>query len=201
MFSLDVSYMQQKLNFTDFANQRWNAAAIYITDGQYTFFIKRSELMKSFKGHVAFVGGNRADGELTPLETAQREFWEEAQLESNFLQPLGLLPTVATGERVEIAPVVMWSNRPITQWMLEVKSNGEWDFCLAVKNEYLFNAKHWKRAGLYYVQQPVRDVYFCPLAPQDFEANIIHKEGLVLWGATARMIRNLVEVLALPLES
>jgi hypothetical protein len=78
--------------------------------------------------------------------------------------------------------------------MSQAKSNGEWDFCLAVKNDYLFNAKHWSRAGLYYVNQSVRDVYFCPLAASVFQANIIHKEGLVLWGATARMVRNLVEV-------
>jgi ADP-ribose pyrophosphatase YjhB (NUDIX family) len=194
MYSLDLTLLQQKLNFTDYANQNWNAAAVFITDGQYTFFIKRSELMKSFKGHIAFVGGNRTHGEATPLVTAKREFVEETQLPPEFLLPLGLLPVVATGERAAIAPVVMWSKLPILEWMYQAKSNGEWDFCLAVKNDYLFNAKHWSRAGLYYVNQPVRDVYFCPLAASVFQANIIHKEGLVLWGATARMVRNLVEV-------
>jgi 8-oxo-dGTP pyrophosphatase MutT (NUDIX family) len=201
MLSLDLKYMQQKLNFTNYANQNWNAAAVLITDGEYTFFIKRSELVKSFKGHVAFVGGNRLSTELTPLETIEREFMEETALGSDFLLALGLLPVVSTGERVEIAPVVMWSSRPILEWFANATSNGEWDFCLAVKNDFLFNAKHWSRAGLYYPHKPVRDVLFCPLAPAVYKANIIHKEGLVLWGATARMIRNLVEVLELSLEN
>jgi hypothetical protein len=99
-----------------------------------------------------------------------------------------------TSESVCIAPIVAWANRPILELVQYAQSNGEWDFCLAVKNEFLFNVKHWNCAGIYSVDGSVREIFFCPINSSQYISNTSDKEGLVLWGATARMVRNLVDL-------
>ena len=94
-----------KLNSIQDLDDDWQAISLMIFIGDHVLFIKRSMDMPSFKGHLAFIGGMRKEGEQAN-ELALREFAEETSLDSADLEVLGPLSIMQASNKLKILPVL-----------------------------------------------------------------------------------------------
>lgn len=136
---------------------------------------KRPDDMPTHPGDVVFPGGHREDGE-EPVATALREAWEEIGLpEENVMEIFGGLTPVTTRDRSRpIIPVVARINRPAEL----VPDHREVDVIIEPTLDELLDESRWAE----------RPWFGHPLWFFEFE------EG-ILWGATAFMMRELLDFL------
>jgi 8-oxo-dGTP pyrophosphatase MutT (NUDIX family) len=150
--------------------------ALYVDDGALrTVFTRRRHDLRSHAGEISFPGGRRDEGEDDLSVTALREAEEEIGLPRDEVRIVGALtptPTVATSYAVYpfvglIAPGRTWT-----------PSVDEVDEVLELRLSDL-RAAHSRRR-LLHRGIPVRtEVYTVG-------------DGLVIWGATARIVRDLL---------
>ncbi|MEZ5174645.1 MAG: CoA pyrophosphatase [Acidimicrobiia bacterium] len=135
---------------------------------------KRPDDMPTHPGDVVFPGGHREGGE-EPISTATREAWEEIGLPpENIIEVFGGLDPVTTRDRDKpIVPVVVRIERP-TDFVVDPK---EVDVVIEPTIAELLDEDSWT----------IRPWFGYPLWFYEFD------EG-ILWGATAFMVRNLLEV-------
>lgn len=142
--------------------------------------------MPTHGGQMAFVGGHKKDGEESAWVVAQREFEEETGLEARVLEFLGYLPVVMTARLQPIVPVMARLSLSTQEFMQTVKSNGEWDDCIAYPWTELVIEKNWEFAWRFghgkfpVLFHPVKRGTFIPKS-NDFHTHL-------LWGATASMV-------------
>ena len=155
----------KKINYQDYAS-----VSILIHEEKEIIFIKRSEDLPTHKGHIAFPGGKREAVDKNIVDTALREASEELLIDTKSIIPVGLLSSIDTIEyKFEVFPVVcLIENKPISFNKSEVQN------IYYVSIEELENQKNWNFRGLY---------------ETDWVFDI---DGEILWGATAKMIRNLL---------
>ena len=147
-------------------------------DGEWhLLFTRRTEHVESHKGQVSFPGGARDKGEKTPEETALREAEEEIGIQPRDVRVLGRLTSMDTISFYRITPVVgviPWPTvfRPAHEEVARVFTMPlKW---LAEKsNRWEFN-----------------------LLGRDHSIVFYHPyDGELLWGATARMTVDFLQVL------
>lgn len=167
-------------------SDEWKGAVLFLCNDEHVIFIKRSEKMPTHGGQIAFVGGHKKENEENPWIVAQREFEEETGLDRNIINFLGYLPIVMTARLQPIVPVMGKLLISTQEFMKDVRSNGEWDDCIAYPWKELSIEDNWEfawRNG--YSKFPVlfhamrRGTYI----PQTHD----HHTHL-LWGATAYMV-------------
>lgn len=167
-------------------DHEWKGAVVFLCNEDHVFFIKRSELMPSHAGQIAFVGGHKQAGESNAWIVAQREFEEETHLSREIIEFQGYLPLAMTARLQPIVPVVAKLKIPTTQFLQEIKSNGEWDDILAYPWSELTVESRWEyamRHGLVdapFMFHTIRSGTYLPL-----EKNM---KPHLLWGATATMV-------------
>ncbi len=133
---------------------------------------KRPMTMPTHAGHIAFPGGRPDPGDGGPVTTALREAEEEVGIDPESVEVLGFLPVIHTVEfTLFVVPVVgrlpgVPDLRPSPREVAKV---------YLPKVEDLADDGGWR-----YELWRGRRVWFFDL------------EGDVLWGATARMVRDLV---------
>jgi 8-oxo-dGTP pyrophosphatase MutT (NUDIX family) len=133
---------------------------------------KRPMTMPTHAGHLAFPGGRPDDGDGGPVGTALREAEEEVGLDPATVEVVGFLPAIHTFEySLMVVPVVGWIEgvpglRP---------SPREVDKVLEPPVDIFRDENRWR-----FETWRERRVWFFAI------------EGEVLWGATARMVRQLV---------
>ena len=143
-------------------------------------FTKRTERVATHKGQISFPGGAVDPGDGSVLEAALRECEEEIGLPRTAVEPLGALDdteTVAT--QFVITPWVGVIREPVA-WQTHAH---EVDRVIEVPFSALaapggLRVEHWERDGV------VRPVYF-------FDYN-----GDTIWGATARILKHYLDLLA-----
>jgi 8-oxo-dGTP pyrophosphatase MutT (NUDIX family) len=145
-------------------------------------FAKRTDRVGHHRGQIAFPGG-RVDGrDPTPLDAALRECEEEVGLPRRAVEPLGALDDTETfATQFVITPFVGLVREPIA-WRPdgeEIEKVIEVPFA-ALAAEGSFRVEWWERGG---VRRPV---YF------------FDYEGETIWGATARIVRHYLDLLAEP---
>jgi 8-oxo-dGTP pyrophosphatase MutT (NUDIX family) len=150
-------------------------AALYLDDGAlHAVFTRRRDDLRSHAGEISFPGGRRDAGE-DLRDTALREAEEEIGLPREHVEIVGALqptPTVATNYAVY--PFVGMIE-PGMQWTL---SPNEVEHVLELRLDDLRAAR--SRTRLMHRGIPFRtDVYAAG-------------EGLVIWGATARIVGDLL---------
>jgi 8-oxo-dGTP pyrophosphatase MutT (NUDIX family) len=69
-------------------------------------FTRRTESLARHSGQVSFPGGRSEAGDLTPVETALRETFEETGIAASFVTVAGYLDRYLTGTGFDIQPVV-----------------------------------------------------------------------------------------------
>jgi 8-oxo-dGTP pyrophosphatase MutT (NUDIX family) len=171
-----------EIDLTD--ETRLKCAAVLIPllqqdDEWHLLFTRRTDKVESHKGQVSFPGGACDDGETTPEETALREANEEVGIDPQKVRVLGHIMNMITITSFRVTPVV-----GIIEWptvLLLGKDEVERVFTipllwLADKNN------RWE------FSMPGRNRSLIVYHPFD---------GELLWGATARMTVDFLNVLDL----
>jgi 8-oxo-dGTP pyrophosphatase MutT (NUDIX family) len=133
---------------------------------------KRPDTMPTHAGHIAFPGGRPQDDDDGPAATALREAQEEVGINPDEVEVIGFLPAIHTVEfSLLVVPVVGRLNgvpelRP---------SEREVAMVFQPRLVELAEADRWR-----FELWQGRRIWFFDL------------EGEVLWGATARMVRQLL---------
>lgn len=133
---------------------------------------KRPDWMPTHAGHIAFPGGRPDPGDDGPVATALREAREEVGIHEDQVEVLGFLPPIHTVEfSLLVVPVVGRVTTPLGL----VPSESEVARVYTPLLEELADVSLW-----WHVPWNGNKVWYYDL------------EGDILWGATARMVRQLV---------
>lgn len=139
--------------------------------------MKRTMLVETHKGQISFPGGFREAHDATLLNTALRETQEEIGVDPQHFKVLGRLSPVSTRGEVQIYPWVATFRFPFPF----VLSVNEVDRLLYLSVERLL------KEGLKTVKVDVGNF--------KVESPGIEVEGEMVWGATAKMLVELRELL------
>jgi 8-oxo-dGTP pyrophosphatase MutT (NUDIX family) len=133
---------------------------------------KRPDTMPTHAGHLAFPGGRPDPGDAGPVETALREADEEVGIDPAAVEVLGFLPTIHTVEfSLLVVPVVgRLAGEPVLR-----PSPREVDKVLTPRLVDLADETRW-RSEVW----RGHTIWFYEIDDE------------ILWGATARMTRNLL---------
>jgi 8-oxo-dGTP pyrophosphatase MutT (NUDIX family) len=146
----------------------------------YLTFIRRSPLLRSHAGEIAFPGGKVDPGDTSLLMTAVRESQEEIGLDPSRIQPLGVLtPVFTVVSNYIITPVVGFLPTglgPVSIQESEVSEIITASLC-DLANPAIAHTEQWMRHG------HTRTIYFYEYA------------SYRIWGATGRMLAALLELL------
>ena len=161
---LDSTIKETKSNYA--------SVAVLFIDEKEILFIKRSENMPTHKGHIAFPGGKKEEQDLNIINTAVREATEELLIPDSFITPFGYIDSVDTVEyKFEVFPILC---------LLESKpqkfNKNEVQKVLYASIDNLKDKNNWIYRGLY---------------PSDW---IFEIDKEILWGATAKMIRSVLNL-------
>jgi 8-oxo-dGTP pyrophosphatase MutT (NUDIX family) len=143
----------------------------------HLLYTRRTDTVESHKGQVSFPGGACDEGETTPEETALREAEEEIGLNSNDVKILGRLANLITISYYRVTPVV-----GVVKWP-NVFRVGEHEVArvFTIPLGWLANASNrWQ------FERPDLKRALIAYHPYD---------GELLWGATARMTVDFLNVL------
>ncbi len=146
------------------------SVALLIYEEKELIFIKRSDDLPTHKGHIAFPGGKKEGIDDNIVDTAIREATEELVLNSSSIIPIGILDPIDTIEyKFLVYPIICKINeKPVSFNKSEVQE------VFFVSISELHDEKNWIFRGHY-------------------ETDWIFKiNNEILWGATAKMVRNLL---------
>lgn len=158
------------------------AAAVLIAvwlrpDGARLILTKRSSHLKHHPGQIAFPGGKVDAGDSGPEAAALREAWEEIGLPPDRVTVLGRLPAHETVTNYMITPILGL----VRDDFIPVPEAGEVDEVFTVPLAHVLDRGQFVIEGRVWKGQPRR--YFAvPYGPH------------YIWGATARILRNLAEM-------
>ncbi len=150
-------------------------------DGLHILYTRRTETLSEHKGQVSFPGGAWEPGDMDLIATALRETWEEIGVPPERIAVLGCLPSRLLVTGYMVTPIIA-----------------------NIKSPYSFRLMKEEVASIFSI--PI--LWLADVANhtlRDFEYNnAIHKviyferfSDEVLWGATARMTIELLELLGL----
>lgn len=168
----DLPGIRPSMNDGDGAPRAAVLVPLFVGEGNLRLILtKRPMHMPTHAGDLAFPGGKPQVGE-SPVDTALREAYEEVGIPPGGVEVLGFLPEIHTVSysRMVVPVVGKLSNMPELQ-----PDPGEVEKVLLPEVD-LFRDRHRWRVE-YWDDRPV---YFFEL------------EEEILWGATARMVRQLV---------
>ncbi|HXD09712.1 MAG TPA: CoA pyrophosphatase [Anaerolineales bacterium] len=150
---------------------------VWENDEWHLLFTRRTDRVESHKGQVSFPGGACDEGETTPEETALREAEEEIGLNPHDVKILGRLANMITISQFRVTPVVGVIKWPTVFRLGEHEVARVFTIPLGwlanSSNRWQFHMRGRKRSLIAY-------------HPYD---------GELLWGATARMTVDFLQVL------
>jgi 8-oxo-dGTP pyrophosphatase MutT (NUDIX family) len=167
----------KKLNIPGFAPSAVLVPIIERSGFLSIAFMERSDEAPTHSGHISFPGGQRKPGEKA-LDTALREAEEELGILTRSVRALGELDDVATPLGFVVTPVAGWlTDPPLFQAdAREVKSFFE------VSLEDLAEPKNFVYRGEHNIGE------------RAYPLPEFHVEEKNIWGATARMVQELLEI-------
>ena len=143
----------------------------------HLLYTRRTDTVESHKGQVSFPGGACDEGETTPEQTALREAYEEIGLDPNDVKVLGRLPNLITITYFRVTPVI-----GVVKWPAVFRV-GEHEVARIFTIPLLWLANSSNR---WQFEMPGRARSLIAYHPYD---------GELLWGATARMTVDFLNVL------
>jgi 8-oxo-dGTP pyrophosphatase MutT (NUDIX family) len=183
--------LSEKLSLLEHELQtEWEArpAAVLIPlfrdrSGWNLLFTRRTETVESHQGQVSFPGGQIEDGDASPTQAAMREACEEIGICAEHVQVLGEMNSLMTVTQFIVTPVV-----GTIKWPAELKINRE-EVAKAfhVPLSWLAQSKN--------VEVQMRE----PLIPGRKVPVYYFKpfDGETIWGVTARITVELLQILGL----
>jgi len=154
---------------------------IYYKQGQYyLLFTKRTETVKEHKGEISFPGGAYQEGDGTLVNTALRECAEEISLMADEVEVLGELDDIVTATSGYIvSPFVGF-----IPWPRALKvDQRETEEVIEVPISALLD-KGCLREETKIIDGEAVNLYF------------YHYQGRVIWGATARILNQFLDIFA-----
>jgi len=153
---------------------------IYYKEGQYyLLFIKRTEKVKEHKGEISFPGGAYGEGDGTLLDTALRESDEEVGLAPGEVEVLGVLDDIVTKTSgYVISPFVA-----LIPWPYQFKINREEVEEIIEVPISVLQDKSCVHQETEIIEGEAVTSYF------------YHYQGRVIWGATARILNQFLDIL------
>ncbi len=150
----------------------------------YILFTKRTDKVKEHKGQISFPGGAYEDKDGTLLNTALRECAEEIGLVADKVEVLGELDDEVTAvSNYVVSPFVA-----LVPWPYQFKVDGEEvEQIIEVPLRALLDKERWHKEKEIVNGREVT-LYF------------YHYAGRVIWGATARILVQLLDVLTPVME-
>lgn len=153
---------------------------IFYKQGQYhILFTKRTERVKDHKGQISFPGGACEKKDSTALDTALRESAEEIGLAPEVVELLGELddmPTISSGYIISpFVGVIPWPY-PFKIDPIEVKELIEVPIPALLDKDCL---------------RPFTEV----VDDQEIASYAYYYQGNIIWGATYRILRQLLEII------
>ncbi len=146
----------------------------------HLLLIKRSEKVADHKGQVAFPGGACETDDESLEATALRETAEEIGIAPQDVKILGRLRELVTVSGYCVAPIV-----GVIKWPHELSlSPDEVSRAFTIPLDWLTDPKNRETRFQNRLGIEVEVIYYSPY------------DGEVLWGATARMVKNLLEVIS-----
>jgi 8-oxo-dGTP pyrophosphatase MutT (NUDIX family) len=150
---------------------------LFVRDGQlWVLFTRRTETVEHHRGQISFPGGAQEPGDQTLWETALRESEEEVGLARSDVILLGALSPIVTVTNFYVEP-----------------------FAGAIPQPYVFQPQQSEIAEL--IEVPIRPL----MDPRSLETKefpgrekpvlFYHYGETVIWGATARMLAELLDAL------
>ncbi|MBL8115127.1 MAG: CoA pyrophosphatase [Acidobacteria bacterium] len=152
---------------------------LYVRDKElFTLFTKRTEKVKKHKGQISFPGGGKEPSDENLWVTATRETEEEIGVPRDAVKILGALPPLVTVTDFRISPFVGAIPYPVEWKPDEV----EVEKILEIPISYLVNPLATEEQEITWKGRPVR-------------TKVYHYHGHAIWGATAHILSDLLEVL------
>jgi 8-oxo-dGTP pyrophosphatase MutT (NUDIX family) len=150
---------------------------IYEKDGQYhILFIKRTELVEKHKGEISFPGGTYEARDKTLLDTALRESAEEISLNPDDVEILGELDDVVSVKtNYLISPFLAFIPYPY-----EFEVDGQ-------EAEEIIEIPVLELMDIGSSHEEVRDRQTVTVHQYDYQ-------GRVIWGATARILAEFLDI-------
>jgi 8-oxo-dGTP pyrophosphatase MutT (NUDIX family) len=145
----------------------------------YVLFTKRTESLRNHAGQISFPGGARDESDPTPLHAALRETHEELGIPPEAVEVLGLLDEIPTITQFRVLPFV----GVIPPHFDYVANPAEIEEIIEVPISHLLKPEI-HRMQRQEVLGREREIYF-----YDYGKHVI-------WGATARILRNLLQIVS-----
>jgi 8-oxo-dGTP pyrophosphatase MutT (NUDIX family) len=142
-------------------------------------FTRRPDTLRRHAGQISFPGGVREPDDITPLHAALRELHEEIGVGSAQITVLGMLDEIPTITEFRVVPFV----GKLAPGTVIVPDPEEIAELIEVPLAVLLEPAR-QRVERRLVRGVERDIYFFEHA------------GHTIWGATARIVRNLLDVTA-----
>ncbi|MCS7214256.1 MAG: CoA pyrophosphatase [Candidatus Calescibacterium sp.] len=141
-----------------------------IEDKESILFIKRSSNVKDHKGQIAFPGGVISESDSSPIETALRETEEEVGVKPENIEPINFIDDTITIAGYLIHPVV-----GLVRGNPEIFPNPD-------EVDQIFIV-------------PIKDILSSEIREDpDRLSWEFHVNGITIWGATARILKNLLDI-------
>lgn len=147
-------------------------------DGPTILLTQRTAHLKKHAGQISFPGGGWEEQDLHLEATALRETEEEIGLHNRHIEVLGQLSLYETSTAYGVTPVVGWVEPPFDLTVDEFEVAEVFEVPLA----WIMQRENHKRESR--VRDGRRRHYY-----------VMPYEGRFIWGATAGMLVNLVDVL------
>lgn len=154
---------------------------VYYKQGEYyILFTKRTERVKEHKGEISFPGGTYQEGDRTLLDAALRECAEEISLLADDVEVLGELDDIASRtSNYIISPFVA-----LIPWPHRLKVDGEEaEEIIEVPIQALLDEE-----CMHQETEIIND--------REFPLYFYHYKGKVIWGATARILNQFLDIFA-----
>lgn len=149
----------------------------------HLLFTKRSDQVKHHKGEISFPGGVVDEEDLELERTALREAFEEIGLEEKDVQIIGVLDDIVTTTQFIVTPIVGFFSYPYPFKISEVEIAELIEVPLAsLLDEDFFGEQEILRGGR-------KEVVYA-----------FQYDRHVIWGATARILRQFLDLIQ-PLEN
>lgn len=169
-----------------FSDPNFNHAAVFLLlfekdDEYYVLFTKRTEYVQYHKGQISFPGGAFDEEDGTLLNTAFRETFEEIGMPRENIEVLGELDDIVTfTSRYIVTPFVGFlKHAPAGSYKI---NKYELEEVIEVPLSVLLDERNFREELHEYFGQTVT-VYF-------YDYN-----GHVIWGATAMMLKQFLDLL------
>lgn len=153
------------------------AVLVAVTETGDVILTKRAAHLKHHPGQIAFAGGRKDDTDRDLTHTALREAQEEIGLDPSVVTVLGELPSHETVTRYSITPIVAM----VPADLKFTPEPGEVEEAFTVPLKHILSPENYRIEGRVWQGQK-RHYYTVPFGP------------FYIWGATARILRGMAEV-------